>query len=222
MTEEENEKISRDQVKAHFGKKTPPPKETIDPVVTKRTVKALKAPPPPPLDTNYVRATKKTYLNAVRTRTTSSDERLAKRRSGKTIPQLGEQANQSCPPLKVSTNIVPNLPGAVVEGMVPGYTNIADYGLDTKIPAVAEVAYKYQYGKPLVKDGSPPLTTMMRQFHDWYMKTCKESGKDTLLMSIKEEHDFVGGDLIYVEFDELFQLYNQRDIDKTIVTCYCL
>ena len=36
MTEEENEKISRDQVRAHFAKKTPPPKETIDPVVAKR------------------------------------------------------------------------------------------------------------------------------------------------------------------------------------------
>jgi hypothetical protein len=123
----------------------------------------------------------------------------------------------------VSTDIVPNLPGVVVEGMVPGYTNIADYGLGLDFP-VGEVVeeYKYQYGKPLVKDGSPPLGTMMRQFHDWYMKTCKESGKDTLLMSIKEEHDFVGQELIIVEFDELFQLYNQKDIDKSILTCYYL
>jgi hypothetical protein len=123
----------------------------------------------------------------------------------------------------VSTDIVPNLPGVEVEGMVPGYTNLADYGIGLEFP-VGEVVeqYKYQYGKPLVKDGSPPLGTMMRQLHDWYMKACRESAKDTLLMSIKEEHDFVGEDLIYVEFDELFQLYNQRDIDKTIMTCYCL
>jgi hypothetical protein len=33
------------------------------------------------------------------------------------------------------------------------------------------------------------------------MKTCSESGKDCLLMSIKEEHDFVGQELITVEFD---------------------
>ena len=219
-TDEENVKISQDQVRAHFAKKAPPPKETIDPVVSKRTVEALKRPPPPPLDTNYVRATKKTYQNAVRTGTTSSDERLAKRRRGKTIPQLGEQANQSCPPLKVSTDIVPNLPGVVVEGMVPG-TNIADYGLGIEFQ-VAEVVYKYQYGKPLVKDGSPPLGTMMRQLHDWYMKNCRESGKDTLYMSIKEEHNFVGQEMLVVEFDELFQLYNQKDIDKSIVACYCL
>jgi hypothetical protein len=223
MTDEENEKICQDQLRAHFAKKASPPKETIDPVVAKRTVKALQRPPSPPLDSNHVRTTKKAYQEAVRTRTTSSDERLAKRRSGKTIPQLGEQANQSCPPLKVSTDIVPNLPGVVAEGMVPGYTNIADYGLGLKFQVAEAVeTYKYQYGKPLVKDGSPPLTTMMRQFHDWYMKTCRESGNPTLLMGIKEEHDFVGEDLIYVEFDELFQLYNQRDIDKTIMTCYCL
>ena len=192
-------------------------------MASKRTVQALKRPPPPPLDSNYVRTTKKTYQKAVRTGTTSSDERLAKRRSGKTIPQLGEQANQSCPPLKVSTDIVPNLPGVEVEGMVPGYTNIADYGIGLEFP-VGEVVeqYKYQYGKPLVKDGSPPLGTMMRQLHDWYMKACRESANDTLLMSIKEEHDFVGQDLIIVAFEELFQLYNQRDIDITIMTCYCL
>jgi hypothetical protein len=65
-------------VRAHFAKKDPPPKETIDPVVLKRTVEALKRPPPPLLDTNYVRTTKKAFQNAVRTGTTSNDERLAK------------------------------------------------------------------------------------------------------------------------------------------------
>ena len=120
----------------------------------------------------------------------------------------------------MSTDIVPNLPGVVVEGMLPG-TNIADYGLGMEFQ-VAEVVYKYQYGKPLVKDGSPPLGTMMRQLHDWYMKNCRESGKDTLMMSIKKEHDFFGQEMIAVEFDELFQLYNQKDIDKSIVACYCL
>ena len=52
--------------------------------------------------------------------------------------------------------------------------------------------------KPLVKDGSPPLTTMMRRFHQWYMKTCSESGKDALTMIIKEEHDVIGTGLFSV------------------------
>ena len=82
--------------------------------------------------------------------------------------------------------------------------------------------FKYRNGKPLVKPGHPPLTTMMRRFHQWYMKTCSESGKDALTMRIKEEHDFVGLDYITIDFDEFFQLYNQKALDKVIVTCYCL
>ena len=59
--------------------------------------------------------------------------------------------------------------------------------------------FKYQYGKPHVKDRST-LTTMMRRFHDWYMETCRESGKDTLTLRVKEEHDLVGIDLLSVPF----------------------
>ena len=122
-----------------------------------------------------------------------------------------------CPPLKVSSDNVANLPG-----MVPG-TNPGDYlGDDVEFETMEVDEFRYQYGKPLVKDGSPPLTTMMRRFHQWYMKTCSGSGKDTLTMRIKEEHDLVGTGLFSVEFDELFELYNQKAIDKTLVTCYCL
>jgi hypothetical protein len=111
------------------------------------------------------------------------------------------------------------VPG-MVPGMAPG-TNPGDY-LDVKFETAVVEVFRYQYGKPLVKDGSPPLTTMMQKLHDWYMKTCSESRKDVLSIGIKEEHDFVGLDLISVEFDELFQLYNQKDLDKSILASYCL
>ena len=105
--------------------------------------------------------------------------------------------------------------------MVPG-TNPGDYlGDDVEFDTMEVDEFRYQYGKPLVKDGSLPLTTMMRRFHEWYMKTCSESGKDTL-MRIKDEHDLVGMDQLSVTFDELFQLYNQKALDKTLVTCYYL
>ena len=107
--------------------------------------------------------------------------------------------------------------------MVPGYSNLGDYlPDDVHYYEIMEVdEHKYHYGKPLVKD-ERSLTTMMRRLHDWYMKTCSESGKDTLTLRIKEEHDLVGMDLLSVEFDELFQLYNQLALDKQLVTCYCL
>ena len=106
--------------------------------------------------------------------------------------------NQSCPPLKVSSDIVANHPG-----ILPG-TNPADYMHDDDAHFdIMEVdEFRYQYVKPLDKDGSPPLTTMMRRFHQWYMKTCSESGKDALSMRIKEDLDFIGQELLTVDLDE--------------------
>ena len=108
-------------------------------------------------------------------------------------------------------------------GTVAGYGNLDDYLPDDALPDFLEVdGHRYEYGKPLVKD-EKSLTTMMRRFHNWYMETCRESeGTNALYLHIKEEHDLVGIDMLSVEFDEFFQLYNQKALDKTLVTCYCL
>ena len=67
-------------------------------------------------------------------------------------------------------------------GMVPGYSNLGDYLPDDVHYDFMEVEeHKYEYGKPLVKD-ERSLTTMMRRLHDWYMKTCRESGGGILCM----------------------------------------
>lgn len=117
----------------------------------------------------------------------------------------------------MSSDIVANHPR-----LVPG-TNPADYLSDDVEFEIMEVdSFRYQHGKPLVKPDPPPLTTMMRRLHEWYMKTCSESGKNCLILRIKEEHDLVGTELLPVEFMELFQLYNQLALDKQLVTCYCL
>ena len=85
---------------------------------------------------------------------------------GGKIAQLGEQAQQSCPPLNVS-----NAPGTVA-----GYGNLGDYLPDDQLPDFLEVdEHKYEYGKPLVKD-EKSLTTMMRRFHNWYMKPAESLG----------------------------------------------
>ena len=92
-----------------------------------------------------------------------------------------------------SGNIVANAPR-----MVAGYGNLQDYLPDDALPDFMKVdEHRYEYGKPLVKD-EKSLTTMMRRFHNWYMKTCRESGgTNTLTLFIKEEHDLVGIDLFH-------------------------
>ena len=134
------------------------------------------------------------------------------------IPQLSEQANQSCPPLKVSSDIAVNDPR-----MVPGYTNPGDYLPDSAHFDTMEVdEHKYLYGGPLVKPGHMKmLTTMMRRIHKWYMDICK-SRKDILTLKVKEEHDLVGIDMLSVPFEEFFQFFSQKALDKIIITCYCL
>ena len=117
--------------------------------------------------------------------------------------QLGKQANQSCPPLNVSSgDIVANAPGTVA-----GYGNLADYLPDDQLPDFMEVdEHRYEYGKPLVKD-EETLTTMMRRFHNWYKETCRESeGKNALYLHIEEEHDLVANDLLTIPFDEFCHL----------------
>ena len=125
-TEEENAKIVQTEVNNLFegvkAKRHPPPEEKVDPVKAKRTIDALRKPPKSPPKTNFERITEKAYLQAKRSESTLSDQRLKERAAGKKIAQLGEQANQSCPPLKVSSDIVANDPR-----MMPGYSNLGDY-----------------------------------------------------------------------------------------------
>ena len=104
------------------------------------------------------------------------------------------------PPAECSSDIVANLPGMLLS------TNPGDYMPDDALFDTMEVdTFKYRHGKPLVKPGHPPLTTMIRRFHEWYMDTCSESGKDTLNLRVKEEHDPVGIDLLSAPFEEFFQ-----------------
>ena len=165
MTAEENKKIVEKEVKDFFegvkAKRHPPPEEKVDPVKAKRTIDALRKPPKSPPKTNYERITQKAYLEAERSGSTVSDQRLKERAAGKKIAQFGEQAKKSCPPLNVSSDIVANAPGTV-----PGYSNLRDYLPDDVHFDFLEVdEHRYEYGKPLVKD-EKSLTTMMRRFHN--------------------------------------------------------
>jgi hypothetical protein len=59
----------------------------------------------------------------------------------------------------------------------------------------------------------------MRRLHDWYLQALVE-GIIMLIAIVRNEHYFRGNDEIHIEFEELILLFNQDDIDKSLVDCY--
>ena len=91
----------------------------------------------------------------------------------------------------------------VVDGMAPG-TKIGDYMPADEHFEPLEEEYKYRYGHPLVKPGTP-LSTMMQRLHEWYLDYCKSSDIDNLLVMVKENNDqddLIGLGLLPVHFEE--------------------
>ena len=134
-------------------------------------------------------------------------------KSGKTVPQLGEQAMQSIPPLKVNTDKVTDAARDIGISV--------DQLLGNEEVPMADVAWQYAPGKSLVRpEQVPHLSTQMRRLHEWYMKEVK-NGREMLMVKVKEEHYFYENELC-IEFPEIFQLYNQDALNKSIVSCYCV
>ena len=80
------------------AKRHPPPKEKVDPVKAKRTIDALRKPPKSPPKTNYERITEKAYLEAERSGSTVSDQRLKERQAaGKKLPSSANKRTNRAP-----------------------------------------------------------------------------------------------------------------------------
>ena len=95
--------------------------------------------------------------------------------------------------------------------------------LNIDAPPLGEIARKYVKGKGLVsREEAAKLSTHMRHLHKWYLSVTRtDRGKNYFNANIKKKHHFKEYS-ICIQFDELFQLYNQRDLDKSILGCYCL
>ena len=84
-----------------------------------------------------------------------------------------------------------------------------------------KIKRKYVRGQPLVKpDKVKNLPTRMYELHQWYMNITNISNQESLMVNVKKEHYHEKA--LSVEYSELFQLYNQDALDKSIVSCYCL
>jgi hypothetical protein len=60
----------------------------------------------------------------------------------------------------------------------------------------------------------------MRRLYEWYIKNAKGE-REILLVKVSKEH-FLGEDLIHIDFEEFFQLFNQDALDKSLVSFYVL
>src|SRR4051812_29942631 len=117
------------------------------------------------------------------------------------VHQLGQQPVQSVPPLMVFD-----------KKAVESSRQSIDYPL-------AEVAYQFVQGKDLVENLRKQPTSM-RNLHTWYNNVTKR-GIECIMARVKEEHYFQEYS-VSVDFSEVFQLYNLRALDKSIISCYCL
>lgn len=156
--------------------------------------------------------------------------------SGKSVAQLRQQKNESCPPLKVYSNTDVRSSRGAFEQYDPQYDPefVAMYGEAATAHGMSipeyldhvnefhEVAYKYRHGSPLVKpELVNGLPTKMLRLHNWYMRASQEGG-NWIYLVYNNDHYGHGDGVVMIEFDELFQLYQQDTIDKAIASVYCL
>src|SRR5215216_1496067 len=105
MTDEQNEATVKAQVDAHFGPKPPPPpREKVPEDKIDHFIRMARKPAPKPIDSDYERQIRKAHRARLQKGSSSSSSQAAAKKSGKTVPQLGEQAVQSIPPLVVPTH----------------------------------------------------------------------------------------------------------------------
>ena len=231
-------------MEAHFAPKPPPPpREKVPEERIDHFIRMARAPAPKPIDTDYERHLRKLNRARLQKEASSSSSKSAGKRSGKTVPQLGEQAAQSIPPLVVPTThestraqyycgqtvYVPELGDVVIteEHIMQAEMLKITVGQLLEIEPMPplreeEIKRKYVRGQPLVEpDKVKNLPTRMYELHQWYMNITKISDRLSLMVNVKQDH-YYHEKAVSVEYLELFQLYNQDALDKSIVSCYCL
>nr|AAX92859.1 transposon protein, putative, CACTA, En/Spm sub-class [Oryza sativa Japonica Group]ABA92604.1 transposon protein, putative, CACTA, En/Spm sub-class [Oryza sativa Japonica Group] len=145
------------------------------------------------------------------------DRTLKKAYSAKSkpVPQLGEQPNQEVEPL--------------VTGEEIGIKDfISDTGLTTDqflrgapIPK-AEVKYKYELGKPLVKpEQLQSLPTQIYKFHQPYVEM-SATGREMIGARIRDMDFLQGEDILWINFKGIYELYELDALDVSIMSCWIL
>jgi hypothetical protein len=220
-TPEENARIAKEHYDAQMKKKEPEPR----PEYTLPSQYDLHHKPD-----DYLRTLQKEGKKSrSRTRASGSKSSTSTSKKRSDVPQLGQQAKQSIPPLRVlSENVPSRVQGQSLEiaqkwadewGMI--LEDVLAFQ-DERFPkAVVALKPKFIMGGPLVsKERLEDLPTNMRYLHAWYMNEAK-NGRIMIVARVLREY-YGRPEEIHVDFDELFQMYNCDALDKSLMSCYCL
>ena len=106
---------------------------------------------------------------------------------------------------------------AAAQGMT-----IPEYVAQLQVFPEDQMKHKYRHKQPLVRPNEVNhLPTKMRRLHNWYMKESAKS-ENWIYFHHKNECYEHGNDMVMIEFVELYQLYQMDDLDKSILSAYCL
>ena len=111
--------------------------------------------------------------------------------------------------------------GAREQAALIGMTLRALLGLDEA--PMKEVVFTYVRNGPLVEPAQDEdLPRQMKGLLNWYKGYIKhENAKDYIYAEVKYVHHFKRY-WVQIPLSELFQLFNLRELDKSIISCYVL
>ncbi|RLN25444.1 transposon protein, putative, CACTA, En/Spm sub-class [Panicum miliaceum] len=149
---------------------------------------------------------------------TKSYQKSSNRRYNQ-VPQLGEQPNQSIPPLIVlskeneaTTEFV--MESALTKAQLLGQVEIPKHQGSERKP--------FKMDEPLMwSELVEILPTRMWELHRWYTK---ESADGLIMFAarIKNEDFYRGPDDVWIEFEGLWFLYHQDALDKPLLSVFCM
>jgi hypothetical protein len=216
-TPEENTRIAKEHYDAQMKKKEPEPlpeytekqKDYAKYLLTMPSQYELHRKPD-----DYLRTLQKEGKKSRSSTSASgskSSKSVSKNRSD--VPQLGQQAKQSIPPLRVLSENVPSLVQRQSLEEAKKWAWAAEWNMsvedvlasqDERFPkAVVAPKPKFVMGGPLVsKERLEDLPTNMHYLHAWYMNEAK-NGRIMIVASVPREY-YGRPEEIHVDFDELF------------------
>ena len=205
-------------VAKHFAPKPPPPpKEKIPEVTVQHFLKQFE-PPVKTVFSDYERSINKSFHQKG-----SRSSHSGSKKCGKTVAQLGEQTVQSIAPLKVNTGKQQEVTDEQIALAAELGFTIEEFMNQFGLPDHVFERRKYVPGEPMVTDEEEKLlSTQMRHLHQWYITEAIPFNMPGFWIPVKRDYFDNGTGDLWIANEELFQLFHQLALDKSIVSLYCL